>query len=71
MAKDTPPGELYQAVLRLIEERPRIVTLKDIADGADVPLAWLKTFAAGNIRDPSVNRIEVLYGYLTGKSLDV
>ena len=71
MAKDTPPGELYQAVLRLIEERPRIVTLKDIADGADVPLAWLKTFAAGNISDPSVNRIEVLYVYLTGKTLDV
>ncbi|WP_139020493.1 hypothetical protein [Citromicrobium sp. JLT1363] len=68
---DTYTPRLRAKVLKIIEERPRTVTLKDIAEGADVPLAWLKTFAAGNIGDPSVNRVEVLYVYLTGKSLDV
>lgn len=63
--------KLRDKVLDLLANRPRNVTLKDIATGADVPEAWLKVFAAGRIADPSVNRVEVLYNYLNGKPLNV
>lgn len=32
---------------------------------------WLSRFAAGGIPDPSVNRIEALYNYLSGSTLTV
>lgn len=63
--------KLRDKVLDMLANRPRNVTLKDIAKGADVPEPWLKTFAAGRIPDPSVNRVEVLYNYLNGKPLNV
>ena len=63
--------KLRAKVLELLDNRPRTVTLKDIAEGSGLPEAWLKTFAAGKIADPSVNRVETLYTYLTGKPLNV
>lgn len=36
-----------------------------------LPQHWLRKFAAGEFRDPSVNRVQTLYEYLTGRSLDV
>lgn len=63
--------KLRAKVLELLGNRPRNMTYKDIADATDLPEPWLKTFAAGRIADPSVNRVETLYNFLTGKPLNV
>lgn len=38
------------------------------ARGSSVSFYWLRKFSSGRISDPSVNRIEELYKYLTGNS---
>lgn len=40
-----------------------------LAQGSDVTYYWLRNFSAGRTKDPSVNRVEELYQYLTGKSV--
>jgi hypothetical protein len=45
--------------------------LPDLAQQAGLPFYWLKSFKSGTIKDPSVNRVQQLYEYLTGKKLAV
>lgn len=63
--------KLRDKVLDLLANRPREQTLKGIAEATGLPEAWLKVFAQGRIQDPSVNRVETLYNYLSEKPLDV
>ena len=44
-------------------------TLKDIHKETGLPYVWLVPFTKGKIRNPSVNRVEFLYTYLTSKQL--
>lgn len=37
--------------------------------GSEVSYYWLRKFSAGNVSDPSVNKVQELYEYLTGKPL--
>ena len=37
--------------------------------GSSITFYWLRKFHAGDVDDPSVNRVEELYVYLTGKPL--
>lgn len=39
------------------------------AQGSDITFYWLRKFASGAVKDPSVNRVEELYTYLAGKPL--
>ena len=39
------------------------------ANGSTITYYWLRKFSSGTVRDPSVNRVEELYHYLTGQSL--
>ena len=71
MTKETPPGDLLTRVLELLADRPRNMTYSDIALATKLPEPWIKTFAAGQIKDPSVSRVEILYTYLTGNPLNV
>lgn len=45
----------------------------DLANnGSSITYYWLRKFSSGGIPDPSVNRVEELYRYLTnGKTLRV
>jgi hypothetical protein len=45
--------------------------LKDIEKATEIPEGWLKRFSCNKIADPSVNRIETLYNYLSDKKLKV
>lgn len=36
------------------------------AQGSQIGYFWLRKFASGDVKDPSVNRVEELYRYLTG-----
>lgn len=55
---------------RLLQEADK--SLPDIhADlknqGSDITYFWLRKFSSGQVKDPSVNRVEELYVYLTGE----
>lgn len=39
------------------------------SSGSEISYFWLRKFSSGTVKDPSVNRVEELYRYLTGHSL--
>lgn len=62
---------LYEKTKKLLAERPRTLELKQIAQETGIGFSWLRMFSAGNIKDPSVNTVERLYRYLSGKDLEL
>lgn len=44
-------------------------TYLEIFKATDIPPHWLTLFAGGKTPDPSVNRVQKLYEYLSGHSL--
>lgn len=59
-----------------------LVRTRELIRASDTPLLtiykesgisfyWLKKFRDNEIKDPSVNRVQKLYEYLTGKELEV
>lgn len=63
------PGQLMDKTKKLLDADKR--SLMTIHNGSNIPYFWLKTFARGGYSNPSVNRVETLYAYLTGTSLKV
>lgn len=61
------PGSLMTETLRLLKDRNQ--TLPTIMVATGIPFYWLRKFSAGQIRQPSVNRIQKLYEYLSGRQL--
>ncbi len=63
------PGALMAKVQALLkaDERPLLKVFED----TKIPYYWLRTFASGGYKNPSVNRIEKLYEYLAGKHLGI
>lgn len=43
--------------------------LTDVALDTGISVDWLSRFRCGTIRDPGVNRVEILYTYLSGDVL--
>lgn len=61
---------LMERTHRLLRESDR--SIADIAGGlhgSEVTFYWLRKFSAGIIKDPSVNKVQVLYEYLTGTKI--
>jgi hypothetical protein len=52
------PCTLYTATLNLLHQHAR--SLVDIHKESGVPFYWLKKFSAGEVKDPSVNRVQKL-----------
>jgi hypothetical protein len=65
------PSRLHDKTLYLLRNRPRTITLADIARDTRIGMSWLRKYSEGNIPDPGARRLETLYVYLTGKPLDV
>lgn len=66
--------ETAVATTSLLEETRRLLKesgkpLPNIYKDTDINFFWLKKFKAGDITDPSVNTVQKLYEYLTGKPL--
>jgi hypothetical protein len=61
------PGSLVTEVRKMLKAdiRPQL----QIATDLKVPYHWLKSFMAGAIPDPGVNRIQYIYEQLTGRKL--
>lgn len=59
---------LMTETLRLLKNRGK-KTLPEIHDETGIPFYWLRKFIGGEIDDPSVNRVQILYEYLSGRKL--
>ena len=55
---------LLYTTQRLLRKAPRHITLRQIADEAELPYAWLRHFAAERIIDPGVRKVQALHDYL-------
>lgn len=58
-------GSLHQETIRLMKERSQ--TLIEISQATGIPFYWLRKIE--EFEDPSVNRIQRLYEYLSGRQL--
>ena len=63
------PQELHERTLELYTNLPRAATIETISDDTKLPMRWLKNFPKAT--RPSVNRVEVLYNYLSEYGLEV
>lgn len=61
------PNTLLAATIDMIRKDKR--TRLDQALELTVPYHWLSQLMAGNIKSPSVNRIQHIYEQLSGKKL--
>lgn len=60
---------LHRRTLELLKESG--IPLPVIYKETDLPYYWLKKFRSQEIKEPSVNRVQRLYEYLTGRELAV
>ena len=62
---------LLHETLHLLRQRPRSVTYEKIEEATGLKASWLSMLASDDIKDPSVNSIQKLYEFLSGKKLNV
>lgn len=62
-------GSLLSRTRALLRRDSR--SLLDLHKESGLPFYWLKKLSAGEIKDPSVNRIQKLYEFLSKRSLSV
>lgn len=62
-------GALMKRTLELLNAASH--THLEVFTATGIKPDWLTRFINGKIKDPGVNRIEVLYGFLTGRDLEV
>lgn len=60
---------LYEQTLELLINSD--MTIQDIATQADLPYDWLVSIRYDRVKNPSVNRVQKLYEFLSGKPLTV
>jgi len=60
---------LLKRTKQLLISRPEPLT--QIAKDSNLPIHWLRKFKYGNIKDPSVNSVQLLYEFLTNSQLRV
>lgn len=65
----TEQVNLMQRTIELLDNPPEGKSLPEIATDLHISYYWLRKFKSGEIKDPSVNKVQVLYEYLTGKPL--
>lgn len=64
------PATLLEAVVVQLKTR-RDKDLITLYAETKLPYYWLRKVANGDIKNPSVNRIQYLYEHLTGKKLEL
>lgn len=61
------PGSLIEATRHLLKRDER--THEQLSKELNVPFHWLRSFMAGEIEAPSVNRVQYIYEKLSGSRL--
>lgn len=56
---------LLARTVELLKKRPATLTFEVIAEATETSERWLSELVRGNIKHPSVVRIEALYAFLT------
>lgn len=57
---------------KLLKNRNIQITLEKISNDTSLSVSWLEMFSRnGGIKDPSVNKVQTLYEYLTGSKLEL
>lgn len=69
MASTTTPGSLHSKTLSLLQQDGR--SLLEISVHCGVSYYWIKKFFRNENPDPSVNRVQALYEFLTQAKLEV
>jgi hypothetical protein len=67
MANDTL--SLVAHTVQLLRERPRSLTLDDIAATTGLSKSWLNLLLSGDYKDPGTTKVQKLYEHLAGKPL--
>ena len=62
-------SELLKRTLELLEQRPRNYTYAVINEQTGLPVQFLQNLSAGRLKDPGVQRIEILHNFLTQTKL--
>lgn len=62
------PHSLLEATVKLANEFDG--TLPELYKATNISFYWLRKFKAGEFKNPSVNRVQWLYEFLSGKKLD-
>ena len=65
--KHMTQGTLLAKTIELLKADKR--TLRMVGQATGIPYYWLKKLSAGEIDDPSVNRIQQLYEFLSKKKI--
>jgi hypothetical protein len=60
---------LRDKTLELVRDRPRRLTYKELEKQTGLPYLWIQHFAQERYHDPSVNRVETLYTFLSGRAV--
>jgi transcriptional regulator with XRE-family HTH domain len=68
-SQQIPRKSLLDCTRQLLIDRPRKITITEIAEKIDVSASWLDALIAGRINEPSVNSIQRLYEFLKNDSL--
>ncbi len=58
-------GTLLTTTLQLVKDRDPLILHRE----TNIPYYWLRRFVVGGYRNPSVNRVQFLYEYLSGSKL--
>ena len=64
-------SELVETVINLMKNRPYTLTVREIHKATGLPQGWIYRLQQGKIVEPSANRCEVLYEFLTGSPLEL
>lgn len=64
-------SRLLEQTRELLDNRPKGVTFKRIAEETQLSMSWLSHFAADNCDDPGVIKIETLWRYLSKRELSL
>lgn len=62
---------IYDKTLALLQNRSVQLTLKRISEDTGLDEGWLSTFNRGVVKEPSVNKVQTLYEYLTNTTIKV
>lgn len=65
----TMNSSLRDRTLDLLQNRSVKITLRKIAEDTGLPEGWLSAFHTNSIDEPSVNKVQTLYEYLTNSKL--
>lgn len=69
MASAAQAGSLHQRTLELLRQSGK--SLPILYKETGIPFFWLRKFSSGVIKNPSVNRVQALYEYLSSTKLPI